>query len=849
MSMRASLNRESATDRLTRAWSRPPGFVGWMMAVNHRAVGVRYIVTAFIFFILAGILALAMRVQLAQPMLEVLSPDRYNQFFTMHGTMMMFLFAVPMLEGLGIYLVPLMIGARDMAFPRLNAFGYWVYLVAGIILFGSVAVGVAADSGWFNYPPLTGPGFRPSFTGGVGIDYWLIGVTMLEVAALVAAVELIVTVFKFRAPGLSMNRMTIFVWAVLVTAFMILFAMPVLMIVSIMLELDRKIGTHFFNVAAGGHHLLWQHLFWFFGHPDVYIMQLPAFGALSMIIPAAVRRPIAGYTLIAMALVAVGFLSFGLWVHHMYATGLALMGLSFFGAASMMITLPSGVQVFAWIATIWRGALTMSTHFLYAMGAIVIFIMGGFTGVMIASPAFDWQVHDTFFIVAHFHYVLLGAVIFPIFAALYYWLPKITGRMLSRRLGAIGFWLTFIGFHITFFPMHILGFMGMVRRIYTYLPGLGLGDLNLLSTAGAMMLGLGALVFMLDFGISLMFGKRANDDPWDAGTLEWATTSPPQQYNFHHIPVVGGRYPLWEQESLAPPAGREPRGWRDLSDTPHLLREQYVTSMLDAVPDAKVFLPAPTIWPFWAAMGVTVAFAGFLTFVGFGAEMILVPIGAVITYVALLAWAWPRDTVEIAQSRGDGDDPALLPNLISGPRAPMWWGTVFFLVIVGVVLATLVLSYFYLRLDILHWPPAGIEPPDVLLPGIATVILLASVVPIWIAEGGIRAGNQSRLRIGLLVGLVLAAAFLIVMAIDFGGLPYDWTVNAYTSIVWLIGWVFGMQVAALILLGVPVGILAWQGYFNRWRHMAVQCIALYWYFVAAMWIPLFATIYLAPRIV
>ena len=493
-------------ERLTRIWQSPPGFYGWLAAVNHRVIGVRYVVTAFGFMVLAGILALVMRIQLAWPELQIVSPAAFNQIFTMHGTTMMFLFAVPVMEGIGIYLVPLMIGTRDMAFPRLNAFGYWIYLVAGVMLYVSFILGIAPDGGWFAYPPLTGPGFSP----GPNVDFWVTMITFIEVAALVAAVELIVTVFKQRAPGMALHRLPLFVWAQVTMSFMIVFAMPVLMLCSVQLMLDRTIGTHFFNPGGGGEPLLWQHLFWIFGHPDVYIILLPALGIVSMVIPTAVRRPIVGYTWIAAATVAIGFFSFGLWAHHMYATGLTLLGLNFFAAVSMLIAIPSAVQIFAWIATIWRGRLErLTTAFLYVIGFIVLFILGGITGIMIGSPVFNWQVHDTYFIVAHFHYVLVGGAVFPLFAAFYFWFPKVTGRMLSERLGRWNFWLTFIGFNATFLPMHLTGFRGMPRRVYTYLAELDIGLLNLVSSLGAFVMAVGVLLFALNVAVSLLFGKRA----------------------------------------------------------------------------------------------------------------------------------------------------------------------------------------------------------------------------------------------------------------------------------------------------------------------------------------------------
>ncbi|MBW3554625.1 MAG: cytochrome c oxidase subunit I, partial [Gemmatimonadetes bacterium] len=531
-------------EALERTWAPPPGLVGWLSQVNHRSIGKRYLVTGLAFFLIAGIDALRIRLQLAAPGNSLLAAEAYSAAFTMHGTTMMFLFAVPMMEGVGIYLVPLMIGARDMALPRLNAFGYWVYLIAGVSLYAAYFLGVPPTGGWFSYPPLT----RGEFSPGPGLDFWATMITFIEVAALVAAVELIVTIFKQRAPGMSLNRMPVLVWAVLVMAFMIVFAMPPLMVASIMLALDRTFSTHFFNAMAGGEPLLWQHVFWFFGHPDVYIIMIPAFGILSMVFVASARRPLFGYTAVVVSLVATGFLSFGLWVHHMFATGLPLLGMSFFTGASMMIAIPSGVQVFCWIATVWNGAVRFTTAFLFAAGAVITFVMGGVTGVMLASVPFDLQVHDTFFVVAHFHYVLFGGVVFPLFAGIYHWFPKVTGRLLSERLGRWNAGLMLIGFHITFLPQHQLGFLGMPRRVFTYLPELGWGDLNLVSTIGAFVIAVGVLLFVVNAVWSGLAGAIAGDDPWGSDSLEWAAASPPANYNFQYPPSVDSRYPLWRRD-------------------------------------------------------------------------------------------------------------------------------------------------------------------------------------------------------------------------------------------------------------------------------------------------------------
>ncbi len=626
-------------ERLARIWASPAGLWGFLTAVNHRAVGLRFMVTAFVFFLLAGVEAVLIRLQLALPQLQFLSPEAYNQTFTMHGSTMMFLFVVPFVEGLAIYLVPLMIGAREMAFPRMNLFGYWIFLIAGVALYGAYLAGMAPDSGWYNYPPLTGGGFRP----GVGIDFWVTMITFLEVSALVAAVEIIVTILKMRAPGMSLNRMPVFVWAMLVTAVMIAVAMPALVLTSLMLGLDRFMGTHFFNVAAGGDPFLWQHLFWFFGHPDVYIMLLPAVGVVSMVIPTFARRPLAGYTLVVASTVIIGMLSFGVWVHHMYTVGLALVGLNFFAAASMLITIPSAIQIFAWLSTIWHGRIAeLNTAFLFALGFIVLFILGGITGIMIAAVPFNWQVHDTYFIVAHFHYVLVGGVVFPIFAAVYFWFPKFTGRLLDERLGRWHFWLFFAGFNATFLLMHLTGLEGMPRRVYTYLPGLGWDWLNLLSTAGTLLMGASVAIFVVNVVLSHRQGPRAEANPWSAGTLEWETSSPPQNYNFLHVPIVRGREPLWETDGSGESEAEEeavlperPFWHRDLSEPGEFVRESITTSIGAAEPEGKVILPAPSLWPLWLALSLAVSFLGVIW------TPTLVPVGLVLAAGCLMGWHWP----------------------------------------------------------------------------------------------------------------------------------------------------------------------------------------------------------------
>src|SRR3569832_2245670 len=455
---------EALHAQLEATWATGKGLWARLPTVDHKIVGRRYIVTGMVFFVLAGVLALLMRAQLATPQSGLISADRYNQIFSMHGTTMMFLFAVPIMEAMGVYLVPLMCGTRNIAFPRLNAYSYWVYLIGGIMIWIAFLLNIGPETGWFSYVPLAGPEFSP----GKRTDFWAQMITFTEVSALAVAAELIATILKQRAPGMTLARMPLFLWSMLVTSFMIIFAMPAVMLASSFLISDRLVGTQFYNPVEGGDPLLWQHLFWFFGHPEVYIIFVPALGMVSSIVGTFARRTIFAYPAMVMALIGNGLLAFGLWVHHMFATGLPRLGDSFYTAASMTIALPAGVQIFCWIATLWDGKPRFKMPLLFVLGFVVIFVLGGLTGVVLASVPLDLQLHDTYFVVAHFHYVLIGGAVFPLFGGFYYWFPKITGRMLNERAGVWNFWLFFVGFNTAFFPMHILGLIGMPRRVYTY---------------------------------------------------------------------------------------------------------------------------------------------------------------------------------------------------------------------------------------------------------------------------------------------------------------------------------------------------------------------------------------------
>jgi cytochrome c oxidase subunit 1 len=609
--------------RLERTWSRPSGILGWLATVDHKEIGRRYIVTALIFLALGGALAALMRIQLAVPDNNFVSAQRYNELFTMHGSTMMFLFAVPVMEGVSLYVIPLMLGARSTAFPRLNAFSYYLYLFGGLMLWGAFALNIGPDVGWFAYTPLSGPQFSP----GKRADVWAQMITFTEVSALAAAVVLVATILKCRAPGMTLARMPLFAWAMLVVAVMIIFSMPAVALASSMLISDRLVGTNFFNSWEHGDPLLWQHLFWFFGHPEVYIIFLPATGFVSVLVETFCRRPVFGYPIVVLALISTAILAFGLWVHHMFATGLPRVGYSFYTAASMTVAIPTSLQIFCWLATMWDGRPRLQLPMLYVIGFIVTFVIGGLSGVIIASVPLDLQLHDTYFIVAHFHYVLIGGAVFPLLGALVYWFPKITGRMMNDTLGKISFWMIFLGFQLAFFPMHFAGLLGMPRRVYTYPAGLGLELPNLLSTIGGFVVATSVLLFVINGVISLYRGAIAPPNPWGAASLEWATSSPPPVYNFAHAPVVESSTPLWDNDGELPVV----TGLRVDE------KEMLLTTVVAAAPDLREPVPQSSLWPFIASIAVAIFFISSIF------SPWAVPFGAIPCAIALIAWFWPKE--------------------------------------------------------------------------------------------------------------------------------------------------------------------------------------------------------------
>ena len=517
------------------------GVVSWLTTVDHKRLGILYFVTTFGFFLLGSVEAFLIRLQLAAPNQQIIGPDLYNQIFTMHGLTMIFLAVMPLGTAFANYFVPLMIGARDLAFPRLNAFGYWAYLAGGLILYSSFLLGGAPDAGWFAYAPMT----QPEFTPGTGIDFYLIGLLISGIGTLVTAMNLIVTIINMRAPGMTMMRMPLFPWMMLVTAFLVIFAFPPLTVALVQVFMDRSFGTLFFDPSGGGLPILWQHLFWVFGHPEVYIVILPAFGVISEVIPTFSRKPLFGYPMVVLAGIFIGFMGFAVWSHHMFTTGLGTVAASAFAITSFVIAVPTGIKIFNWIATMWMGQIRFTTAMLFAIAFIFTFTLGGITGIMVAVPPFDAQAQDSYFVVAHFHYVMGGGALLSFFAGIYYWFPKMTGKLLNEGVGKWVFALTVGGFHLVFFPQHFLGLMGMPRRIQTYDADLGWNFYNLLSSAGAFILGMGVLLFLFSMLRDYRYGETAGDDPWDARTLEWSISSPPPHYDFAELPEVDDRDPVW----------------------------------------------------------------------------------------------------------------------------------------------------------------------------------------------------------------------------------------------------------------------------------------------------------------
>ena len=626
----------TVVQRLEATWSDQPGVLGFLSSVDHKRVGRRYFVTAFAFLLIGGIEALLVRAQLAQPEAGVLSAEVYNQMFTMHGTTMILLFAVPAESAFANYFLPLIVGARDMAFPRLNMFSYWVFLLAGIFMYSSFVVGQVPDGGWFAYTPLTLDTYSP----GLGMSFYAIGVTFLGLSTTAGAINFLVTTFKLRAPGMSVSRIPVFVWAMVAVGFMILFAWPSFTVAPIFLEFSRAWGMKFFSPDAGGDPLLWQHLFWFWGHPVVYVMLLPSTGIVTMIVSTFSRRRIVGYPWVVAGILSTALISFGLWVHHMFVAGLPNLTTSFFSAVSLLVVIPSGIQFFAWIATLWDGRPRFDSPLLWAFGEMWTFLIGGISGVMVGLVQFDQLAHDSYFVVGHFHYILASAVVFGLMAGFHYWMPKITGRMLHEGFAKWTFWISFVGANLAFGPMHLLGLWGMPRRTFTYEAGLGWGWLNALETVGALLFGLGLVGVFVNFFWSRRYGAPAGPNPWGAGTLEWATTSPPPDYNFAQTPIVTDRNPLW-----AEPGPEGDSTWRgDTVTDPELAlapaeleHEVFLTGGPDGGFEQVKEMPGPSYWPLAVAVSLlAISTAMLLRSALFGVGSL------VLLTLSVIGWFWPE---------------------------------------------------------------------------------------------------------------------------------------------------------------------------------------------------------------
>jgi cytochrome c oxidase subunit I len=618
---------------LEAMWESKPGIRGFLSSVDHKEIGIRYLVTSFAFLVLGGVEALVMRLQLAGPNQSMLTPEQYDQLFSMHGITMIFLYALPVLSGFSNYLFPLVLGARDMAFPRLNAFSYWVYVASGIFMYSGLLLGFGPNAGWFSYVPYALKTYNP----GPNLDFYALGMIFYGVSTTVGSANFVVTFLRMRAPGMSINRVPILTWGTVTISVGNLFAVPAVSLAFLMLWADRQFGTHFFTPEAGGQPLLWQHLFWMFAHPWVYVVVLPAMGLVSDALPIFCRRPLVGYTVVVLGTITTMVMGFGVWLHHMFATGLPFLALSFFSAASFVITIPSAVAVFAWIATIWTGRPVITTAFLFFAGFISMFVIGGVSGVMTAAVPVDRQLTDTYFVVAHLHYVLIGINVFGVMGALYVWIPKMSGRLLSERLGRWNFWTVLIGFNLGFFPMHLSGLMGMPRRIYTYPAGLGWGWLNMITTVGAFVFAIGVLLLLINIVVSVRSGAPAGDNPWDGPTLEWATPSPPPPYNFPVIPMIASRHPLWEER-----LGETQAGHSEIHRGPVLAdgKEAMATSALDAQPDAILKMPEDSYAPFVVTLAMSVGFTGLLL-----QEWWVAGVGGAAVLAAALVWLWPQDNL------------------------------------------------------------------------------------------------------------------------------------------------------------------------------------------------------------
>tara|TARA_R110002049_G_scaffold182485_2_gene350352 strand:+ start:90770 stop:93268 length:2499 start_codon:yes stop_codon:yes gene_type:complete len=814
---------DEQAERLLKAWETPKGWRYWS-AVNNSEVGLWYTLTAFAFLLFGGVLALIMRVQLAVPNNDWLSPDQYNQIFTMHGSVMMFLFAVPILEALAILLLPQMMGARDLPFPRLSAYGYWCFLIGGLFVCGSLFFGVGPRGGWFMYPPMT-----TEYHNDIGPDIWLLGLSFIEIASIAAAVELIVGVLKCRPPGMRLNLMPLYAWYVLVVAVMILFAFPPLIAGDVLMELERALDWPFFDVDRGGDPMLWQHLFWIFGHPEVYIVFLPSIALVAMIVPTFARTAIAGYSWVVLAAVGTGFLSFGLWVHHMFTTGLPGISIGIFSAASEAVAIPTGVQIFCFIATLLIGKVKNSVALMFVLAGLATFIIGGLTGVMVAIAPFDYQAHDTYFIVGHLHYVLVGGTIFPIVAGFYYYYPFVTGKQLSERMGTVAFWLMLVGFNVAFFPMHIAGLIGMPRRVYTYPSDMGFELPNLISSVGAAVLGFGFLVLLWDVIRPKGHQPLVRRNLWNAGTLEWSGEVPDKPWGIRSIPIISKRYPIWEQENLLADidAGRF-----YLPDAEEGLRETLVTSTVDAQPVQCLRVPGPTFLTLFAAV-----FTGGIFIFSTYHWWIAAGVSSVLSFVTIITWLWTGTALIPEKDNKHVGLSLTLPTYVSGPRAVGWWAM--FITMLGDMTAfiSLVFGYFFYWTVHDTFPPSQFEGRVVAGPGLFWPLVSVGMGALtWFTVVFTRRLNRQDRPLAFYVWLCVAVALALGAASSLAwgpiGNEMDPTHHVYSAAVSvLVLWtVLHLMVGAVMLIYCAARRLA--GRMDALHDADMVNVTLYWHFLA-----------------
>jgi cytochrome c oxidase subunit I+III len=771
--------------RLMPIWSSRPGWKGWLTTSNNNDIGVLFLCVATAFFIIGGVLAMLIRAQLASPQSAFMPPEVYNQVFTMHGTVMMFLFAIPFFEAMTMLLLPGMLGTRDLAYPRLGAYGLWVYIFGGSAVIIAMLMGLAPAGGWFMYPPLSSAAFSP----GVGADVWLLGITSIEVSAIATACEVVVTVLRYRAAGMTLARMPIFAWFILVVAVMILTAFPPMILGSLLLEVERALDWPFFQVENGGDPLLWQHLFWLFGHPEVYIIFLPAAGMIATILPVMARTTLLGYGWVVTAAVSLAVLSFGLWVHHMFTTGIPHMALAFFSAASTLVAVPTAVMIFSWIGTLWKGRPVMHLPMLWIMGFFATFVIGGLTGVMLAIVPFDWQAHDTHFVVAHLHYVLIGGYVFPMVAAVYYFLPVLTGHKRFFRLGEIAFWITVPAFHVTFLAVHWVGLLGMRRRVWTYDAGQGWEAINLVASIGAFVMAIGFALVILDIAVNTAVAVRGRRNPWGAGTLEWATFLPSPPYGFASIPIVAGRYPLTEDPNLDQ---RIARGEGYLAEPLRDRRETLIVDTSTGVPSQVAILPGNSWLPFPLAVATSTLFLAPL----FGAY-VLSGIALVAVAVIALIWAWGLGS-KAPEGPVDAGHGIMLLTSREVRDPPGWWGSLMLLLADGVHFGSLLFGYAFLWTIAPNWPPPSWIDPGLIAPALALLGLVGLVTGPRLAIRAIERQRQG--WAGLTVAVIGADALLMAGVSVWLARP-DPAGHAYDATLWLLaGHVVLHGVITLIML-------------------------------------------------